>query len=196
MFETAWIERISRIHPATPFVFWLPLIGWLMARAVRGRLGALEIAALVVAGAFLWTLVEYVLHRFVFHWVGARPWQRRVHFIIHGVHHDFPSDPDRLVMPLSLSIPLGAAFYVALRAALGAARAEPLFVGLVLGYLTYDGMHYAIHHFPMRSRLARGIKRHHMIHHHVGAESRWGVSSPLWDWVFGTIDEARPRARG
>jgi sterol desaturase/sphingolipid hydroxylase (fatty acid hydroxylase superfamily) len=195
MFDIPWIERISRIRPATPFVFWLPVLGWLAVRAARGGVGAVAFVALALGGVILWTLTEYLLHRFLFHYVGPRPWQRRMHFILHGVHHDFPNDPDRLVMPLGVSVPMGAVFYLLLRAALGPALVDPAFVGLGLGYLAYDGTHYAVHHAPMRSRWARRVKRHHMLHHHAEAGARWGVSSPLWDWVFGTLRGGGGRGR-
>lgn len=187
MFETPLIERFSRIHPITPFVFWLPVYSYLGVRAARHGVGLLTGLGLVLVGLFLWTLAEYVLHRYVFHYVGPRLWQRRMHFVLHGVHHDFPQDADRLVMPLGASIPLGIAFYTLFRVVFGPVPADPLFVGFGLGYLVYDGTHYAIHHFRMSSRWGKWIKRHHMVHHHTGENARWGVSSPLWDWVLGTM---------
>ncbi|WP_437803481.1 sterol desaturase family protein [Sorangium sp. So ce693] len=187
MFETPLIERFSRIHPITPFVFWLPVYSYLGVRAARHGVGLLTGLGLVLVGLFLWTLAEYVLHRYVFHYVGPRLWQRRMHFVLHGVHHDFPQDADRLVMPLGASIPLGIAFYTLFRVVFGPVPADPLFVGFGLGYLAYDGTHYAIHHFRMSSRWGKWIKRHHMVHHHTGENARWGVSSPLWDWIFGTM---------
>src|SRR5687768_10502554 len=107
MFETPLIERFSRIHPLTPFVFWLPVLGYMGYRAAGNGVGVWTGAALAVGGLFLWTLAEYVLHRYLFHYLGPRLWQRRVHFILHGVHHDFPQDTGRLVMPLGASIPMG-----------------------------------------------------------------------------------------
>ncbi|WP_438021007.1 sterol desaturase family protein [Sorangium sp. So ce315] len=187
MFETPLIERFSRIHPITPFAFWLPVYGYLSVRAARNGVGLLEGLGLALAGLFLWTFAEYVLHRYVFHYVGPRLWQRRMHFVLHGVHHDFPQDADRLVMPLGASIPLGVVFYTLFRVIFGPVPADPLFAGFGLGYLVYDGTHYAIHHFRMSSRWGKWIKRHHMVHHHTGEHARWGVSSPLWDWVFGTM---------
>src|SRR5262245_58782560 len=127
MFETPLIERFSRIHPATPFVFWLPILGYFLYRGFAGGAGIVRGVALLVAGALLWTFAEYVLHRYVFHFVGPRPWQRRMHFILHGVHHDFPQDGDRLVMPLGVSIPAGVAFYYAFRALLGPVLVDPIF---------------------------------------------------------------------
>ena len=86
-----------------------------------------------------------------------------------------------------LSIPLGAFFYWLFHAALGPVLVAPVFVGFAMGYLAYDGTHYAIHHLRMSSSWGKWIKRHHMVHHHTGEQARWGVSSPLWDWVFGTM---------
>jgi dihydroceramide fatty acyl 2-hydroxylase len=195
MFETPLIERFSRIHPASPFLFWLPVLGYAGYRALgQNGVGVPTFAGLFLLGVLLWTLTEYVLHRYVFHYVGPRPWQRRMFFVLHGVHHDFPQDTDRLVMPLGASIPLGVAFYLAFRLLVGPVLADPLFVGLGIGYLVYDGTHYAVHHFRMSSRWGKWIKRYHMIHHHTGADARWGVSSPLWDWVFGTMDDKSRQA--
>jgi sterol desaturase/sphingolipid hydroxylase (fatty acid hydroxylase superfamily) len=190
MFETPLIEHFSRIHPLTPFVFWGPVFGYLAVRGVI-HTGVLATFVLMLAGVFFWTFAEYVLHRYVFHYIGPRFWQRRMHFVIHGVHHDFPHDADRLVMPLGASIPMGATIYIALRLTLGPDLADPVMSGFGFGYLAYDGTHYAIHHFRMSSRWGKWIKRHHMIHHHTGAHARWGVSSPLWDWIFGTMGDQK-----
>ena len=98
---------------------------------------------------------------------------------------------DPLVMPIGASIPLGAAFYLLFRLVTGGVLADPLFIGFGLGYLAYDGTHYAVHHFRMSSPWGRWIKRYHMIHHHTGVDARYGVSSPLWDWVFGTAGDPK-----
>jgi sterol desaturase/sphingolipid hydroxylase (fatty acid hydroxylase superfamily) len=191
MFETPLIERFSRVHPAMPFVFWLPVLGYVGHRAWQNGVAPLPAAGLFVLGVLIWTFAEYTLHRFVFHYVGPRPWQRRMHFVLHGVHHDFPQDSDRLVMPLGVSIPMGTLFFSLFRAAFGAVLVDPVFVGFGVGYLAYDGTHYAVHHFRMSSRLGKWLKRYHMVHHHTGENARWGVSSPLWDWVFGTLGAKR-----
>ena len=193
MFETPVIERFSRTHAAMPFVFWLPVLGWVGWRSIEAGLSIPGAVGLAAVGVLIWSLVEYVLHRWVFHSVGSKPWQRRFHFIMHGVHHDFPQDAGRLVMPLGVSIPLGAIFYLCTWLAAGPVAGGAVFVGLGLGYLAYDGTHYAIHHLKMQSRWGKWVKRHHMLHHHAGAETRWGVSSPLWDVVFRTM--GTPRAQ-
>lgn len=194
MFETPLIERFSRINPVTPFVFWLPVLAYCGYRAFHTNgMGVLAIVPLTLLGVLLWTFAEYTLHRFLFHYVGPRPWQRRLYFVLHGVHHDFPQDRDRLVMPLGASVPMGIGFYLLFRVIVGTVVVDPLFVGFGMGYLAYDGTHYATHHFRMTSRWGKWIKRYHMIHHHTGANARWGVSSPLWDWVFGTMGASPKR---
>jgi dihydroceramide fatty acyl 2-hydroxylase len=195
MFETPLIERFSRVHPAMPFVFWVPVLCYFLVRSALHGVHPLSIAGLLVAGTLLWTIVEYVLHRYAFHYMGPKHWQRRWYFVLHGVHHDFPQDRDRLVMPLGVSIPIGTFAYLVFRLAFGPVLVDPMFVGFGVGYLAYDGIHYATHHFKMSSRVGKWLKRHHMIHHHTGEDARWGVSSPLWDWVFGTMGRPRPSAR-
>ncbi|MEZ4298662.1 MAG: sterol desaturase family protein [Polyangiaceae bacterium] len=189
MFETPLIERFSRVHPTAPFIFWLPVVFYLGYRALTNGAAVAPFAGLVLAGILVWTLAEYILHRYVFHYSGPRPWQRRMNFIIHGVHHDYPSDPDRLVMPLGASIPMGVVFYILFRVIAGPVYCDPFFIGFGVGYLAYDGIHYAVHHFRMTSRIGKWLKRYHMIHHHTGVDAKWGVSSPLWDYIFRTTGE-------
>lgn len=189
MFETPLIERFSRVHWTTPFFFWLPILAYVSYHSFDVGVTVVPFVGLVALGTFIWTLSEYVLHRWVFHYIGPRPWQRRMNFILHGVHHDFPQDAGRLVMPLGASIPMAAVFYLFFRLVAGPVYAHPFFVGFGLGYLAYDGIHFAVHHFRMSSRVGKWLKRYHMIHHHTGIAARYGVSSPLWDYVFRTTGE-------
>jgi len=196
MFKSDLVELFSRVHPATPFVVWLPVVAWMLWRSQsRADLGAAGLAGTVVAGVFAWTLAEYLLHRVLFHWESDTAWGRRLHFVVHGVHHDYPDDKDRLVMPPGLSIPLGAAFFLLFRGLLGAGLGEPLFAGFALGYLAYDGTHYAVHHFKLTSAIGRRLRRHHMFHHHSDPDGGFGVSSPLWDLVFRTMPRSSVQVR-
>ena len=193
MFESDLIERFSRIHPATPFVFWLPVIAFCLVRTYQRSVPLALTLELFVAGVLLWTLTEYVLHRYVFHWVNDTSWGKRIHLVLHGVHHDFPNDKDRLVMPLGASIPLGIVIYAMFYFALGQVHAEPMYAGMALGYLGYDGTHYAVHHFKQTTRVGKFLRRHHMTHHHADHDGGFGVSSPLWDLVFRTMPHAKKR---
>src|SRR5262245_789593 len=113
MFDNEVLEKFSRIHPVTPFVVYVPVILVALYRTYSRDVGFLTAAGIVLGGLFVWTLTEYVLHRYVFHWYKDTPFGRRVHFLLHGVHHDFPNDGDRLVMPLLTSAPLAILFYTA-----------------------------------------------------------------------------------
>lgn len=190
MFDTPFIEFFSHIHPASPFVFWVPMLTALLVWVVSTGLAPLPIVGLVASGVVVWSLVEYLLHRYVFHYIGPRPWQRRFHFIFHGVHHDFPQDAKRLVMPLGVSIPLGLAFFLAFDLVMPRAVACAVLVGVGAGYLAYDGIHYFTHHLKAKSRAGKYLKRYHLVHHHTGVASKWGVTSPLWDYLFGTTEDA------
>ncbi|MGC4120031.1 MAG: sterol desaturase family protein [Myxococcales bacterium] len=188
MFQSDFFEFFSRVHPITPFVTWLPVVALVLWRsATRADLGVSTLMGIVAVGAFAWTLAEYSLHRFLFHWENGTAWGKRIHFMLHGVHHDFPEDKDRLVMPPGFSIPMGVVFYVLFRAVFGLALGEPLFAGFALGYLWYDGTHFAVHHFKLNSSLGRRLRRHHLFHHHSDPDGGFGVSSPLWDLVFRTM---------
>jgi dihydroceramide fatty acyl 2-hydroxylase len=189
MFESSFIEHFSRIHPATPFVFWVPITAYIAHRSwARAALALHAQILLVAAGLLAWSLAEYLLHRYVFHYLHDSPLGKRLHFLIHGVHHDYPQDRDRLVMPLGASIPLALIFYALFYGAFGGVRlADPFFVGFTLGYLIYDGLHFAFHHFVPKNQVFRRLKRHHMLHHHVDTAGGFGVSSPLWDYAFRTL---------
>jgi sterol desaturase/sphingolipid hydroxylase (fatty acid hydroxylase superfamily) len=195
MFENDVLEKFSRIHPATPFVVYVPVVLAALYRSRSHDVGALTVAGLFLGGLFLWTLAEYVLHRYVFHWYRDTAFGKRVHFLLHGVHHDYPNDADRLVMPLLTSFPLAIIFYTAFYFLFGGVRlGEPFFAGFVMGYLCYDGTHYAVHHFKQTTRLGKLIKRHHMLHHHADHDGGFGVSSPIWDYVFGTMPQVKKLA--
>ena len=193
MFDTPLVERMSHIPPASPFLFWVPVLValtiWVAFQAITG----FEMVALALIGWLLWTLAEWLLHKYVFHYFGPAPWQRRFHFIAHGMHHDYPQDADRLVMPLGISVPAGLVFFLLAAAIFALPEASMLFVGFGVGYLFYDGVHYYTHHMKARSRFGKFLKKHHMVHHFTGVDGLYGVSSPLWDYVFRTQHDRRAK---
>ncbi len=187
MFDNNVLEAFSRVHFSVPIIIYLPLIAFLLYLAVVNySLGAFTIIGLFVAGAAFWTITEYLLHRFVFHFPAKSKFGKKIHFIFHGVHHDYPSDSKRLVMPPSVSIPLAVIFYFVFLLIFGQSLMLPFFAGFILGYLFYDITHYAIHHFNMHSKFWLAIKNHHMLHHFQDEYKGYGVSSPFWDLIFKT----------
>ena len=192
MFKNPILEFFSHIHPITPLVVWAPIVSYLMYLAIfQFHVAALTIAALFIAGAFFWTLAEYSLHRFVFHWMPPGVFGKKIHFIFHGVHHDYPSDSKRLVMVPTVSIPLAAGFFFLFKALVGPVNVFPFFIGFISGYLFYDMTHYALHHYNFKSKFWLNLKHHHMLHHFKDEHLGYGVSSKIWDYVFGTTFGAK-----
>lgn len=187
MFDSDFLESFSHVHPVTPLIIYVPVIGYMiyLSRFDRG-LDILTILGTFVLGILVWTFNEYMLHRFVFHYQPKSSWGKRFHFILHGVHHDYPSDATRLVMPPGISIPLAVIFYFIFLLVFGSTLTPSIFAGMVFGYLCYDMLHYATHHFSMKSGVWLWLKQHHMRHHYGEDDTGYGVSTPLWDFVFRT----------
>jgi len=187
MFKSDFLEALSKVHWTVPLYIFIPVIGFGIYQSIEYSIGIFKFIELFALGLFVWTIVEYVMHRFVFHYAPPdKPWAMRVHFIFHGVHHDYPSDAKRLVLPPSVSIPLALIFYFLFKAILPPNYIWGFFPGFILGYLIYDISHYAIHHFNFKGSIWKKIKQHHMLHHYQDPDKGYGVSSPLWDKVFGS----------
>ena len=207
IFKSDVMEFFSHVHWTVPHMLYLPLISVMLVVA-GGSLPLLEVAVYAVGGTALWTAVEYFAHRFVFHAgpriegevreivLGLPPGEpalqhmktlrQRHYFIAHGVHHDFPNDTKRLVLPPSVSIPLAVVFFFLFKWTLGAAVGPAVFGGFVAGYLVYDTIHYAVHHFSLHHPVLLFLKKHHYRHHYNDATKDFGVSSIVWDLVMGT----------
>jgi 4-hydroxysphinganine ceramide fatty acyl 2-hydroxylase len=155
-------------------------------KSVVTGIGLYYVFGLFVVGILVWSFTEYTLHRFIFHFVPKSGWGKQIHFLFHGVHHDYPNDSTRLVMPPIVSIPLAALFYFLFTKILGAYYLPPFFAGFIAGYLSYDLTHYAVHHFGLHGKISLYLKQQHMRHHYMDPDNNYGVSSPLWDFVFGT----------
>jgi len=194
MFKSDFLEAFSKIHWTVPLFIYVPVIGYLFYLVIVDyKVPVLEILGLIVAGLFIWTITEYLLHRFIFHFHTTSNFGKRITFMFHGVHHDYPNDTKRLVMPPAVSIPLATGFFFLFKVLVGDIFVAPFFIGFIVGYLFYDISHYAIHHFNMHSKFWLVIKNHHMIHHYQRPELGFGVSSPLWDVILKTGYDAKKK---
>jgi sterol desaturase/sphingolipid hydroxylase (fatty acid hydroxylase superfamily) len=170
-----------------PLIIFLPIISYLWYLAITGgQIGWMMMGAWFLGGIFVWTITEYVLHRFVFHYEFPGKLGKRLHFIFHGVHHDYPNDSWRLVMPPAVSLPLASLFYFLFRNLVEGDAFFPFFAGFLAGYLFYDLLHYAIHHAPMKGKIWMMLKTHHLKHHFKDPDKGYGVSSTFWDIIAGT----------
>jgi len=187
LFKSDFLEAFTHVHPIVPLLIWTPVIAILVYRSFAVHQNSiLDFVTYGFFGIFLWTLTEYVLHRFVFHYPAKSALGNRIVYVVHGLHHEDPIDPTRLVMP-----PLPAAIYSIIlfplfRFFTGPTHAEAFIACFLVGYLAYDYTHYAVHHFTPRTNFGKFLKKHHLLHHFSNYESRWGVSTPLWDMVFRT----------
>ncbi|MBX3126325.1 MAG: sterol desaturase family protein [Polyangiaceae bacterium] len=187
MFDSDVVDFFSRTHPIVVPLLYVPAtVALLWYGVARAGVGAAASVLYFLLGLVVWSLSEYWLHRTVFHWQPNARWGARMHFLIHGVHHRWPRDKYRLVMPPAASLLAAALFFGLFYLLLGARVVWPFHAGFVVGYVTYDLTHYYIHHYNPKSSYGRRLKRHHMLHHFKDTDSRFGVSTPVWDSVFGT----------
>jgi len=187
MFESDFLDAFSRTHWSVVPILWLPVcLLFLAMSALRSEAGPWLTLVLAPLGFVLWTLTEYWLHRTFFHWTPQGPWGERMHFLVHGVHHTWPKDKYRLVMPPAVSISLFLLFLGVFYLVLGD-YVWGFHAGFTLGYVFYDCTHYFLHHENPRSPYWLRLKKNHLLHHFEDHGSRFGVSNLVWDRVFGTV---------
>ena len=188
IFKHPLLEVFTHVHPILPLLIWGPVVFYQLYQSLVSHQIALSSFFVIFGlGLFFWTLTEYGMHRYVFHFQATSPAGKYLVWLFHGVHHDDPGDPTRLVMPPVVSIVLGSAFYYFFVFAMGQATARPFFAAFISGYLAYDYIHFATHHFKPRTKWGTSLKENHMKHHFLKKGGKWGVSSSFWDHVFGTF---------
>ncbi len=185
--ENDYLDFFTRVHFASVPLLFVPITLFGLTYSVIGAGVSIPTTlGLFVIGWFAWSLSEYWLHRKLFHWQPGGKWGEQLHFWLHGIHHRWPSDPYRLVMPpfVNLTILVLVAtpvLWVAPKLGWG------FLAGYTCGYMYYDLMHYYLHHHKPKLAYLKKLKAHHMNHHHNKTEQRFGVSFILWDRVFGTM---------
>jgi sterol desaturase/sphingolipid hydroxylase (fatty acid hydroxylase superfamily) len=185
VFKNTFIEKwFAQAHPITPGVWF----GWIVVYGLWA--GAVEHGWLTIplflGGFLITTLIEYFLHRVVFHFEPKTEFGRLQHFLLHGYHHEFPNDPMRLVLPPIGIWPVAAILGVIWYFVFGP-YFWTVFGGTAAGYIAYDWTHYYTHHASPKGGIGKWLKRYHMLHHHDSPGHRYGITSPLWDLVFGTF---------
>ena len=187
LFKNPILEQMTYVHPFMPVALWGPVVLVCLGIGVwRETLTATFSLGLAVAGLGVWTLSEYVLHRFIFHLKPTGKLTKRIYFLIHGVHHDDPEDARRLLMPPVAALLIASVFYVLFYVTLGAVLVNPFFAGFIFGYLCYDYTHFAVHFARPKSKWFKALKHNHMQHHYATPNKRYGVSNTFWDHVFKT----------
>lgn len=186
IFSNKYLEKLTKSHPAAIYVMYLPLIAYLLYYSGTSiGLGWGKVALLFFGGLAFWTLFEYLAHRYLFHTQAERPVAKRVAYILHGNHHEFPRDKDRLLLPPVPSLLVAGSIF-AIMYLLMRQYAFAFFPGFILGYLLYGALHYAIHAMAPPFPWMQVLWRNHHLHHYKDDDHGFGVSSMFWDYVFGT----------
>ena len=187
LFRNQNLEYLTKTHPLVIWILYLPVF-ILMPYYALISLGftVLKTISLFILGMFFWTFTEYFLHRFIFHHHPKSEKGKRINYLIHGNHHEYPRDKERLFMPPVPSLILASCFFLIFYL-LMRLHAIVFFPGFMFGYLLYGTMHYAIHAWNPPFKWMKPLWRNHHLHHYKHDELGFGVSSTLWDHVFGTM---------
>ena len=192
LFKNQYLEYLTKTHPLVIWGLYIPIIT-LMLYFSRSTLvfSGLKIAVSFLAGMFSWSLFEYVIHRYIFHFVAESKRALEIVYLIHGNHHEYPRDKERLFMPAVPSLLASSAIFCLLYGVGYLSGATgfvfSFFPGFLFGYLIYGSMHYAIHAWNPPFKWMKPLWRNHHLHHYKNLERGFGVSSTLWDHVFGTM---------
>jgi len=192
IFKNKYLEYLTKTHPLVIWGLYIPILG-LMLYYSHAKLGFgfSGIVLTFLAGMFFWSLFEYMIHRYVFHFMAESKRALRIVYVIHGNHHEYPRDKERLFMPPVPSLLLASAVFCSMYFTgyiFGmSSYAFMFFPGFILGYLIYGTMHYAIHAWNPPFKWMKPLWRNHHLHHYKKNELGFGVSSTLWDHVFGTM---------
>lgn len=197
MFENKVLDYFSRAHPMVVPILFLPIITYFAYSAfAHYQISILSFIGMFVSGVIIWTMFEYFLHRYLFHLEIDTKWGKRMHFMIHGCHHDYPNDSMRLVIPPTASLVLAVLmywFFYFFIVTLGGADLglhHAFFASFVFGYVVYDMMHYATHYAKFKNKWFREIQKNHLDHHYVDHDKGFGLSNVFWDRVFGTEQDS------
>lgn len=189
IFKNPILESFTHVHPIIPLILWAPVATYLgYTGFVNNNLSLLQMITWFAIGLIVWTFTEYTLHRVVFHFPGKSSLSKKFVFLFHGLHHDDPDDPTRLVMPPVPAILIMGLLYSMFGLMIPANFLDVFMSSFIIGYLLYDYIHYATHHFPMKSPVGRYLKKFHLQHHFRHEKAKYGVSSPLWDIIFNTME--------
>jgi len=186
LFRNDYMEMMTKTHPIVIYSLYFPIIIFLLyyGTAYRGISAGTE-AMLFISGVLFWTFFEYLMHRYLFHMFVESERARKFVYTMHGVHHEYPRDKERLFMPPVPSLIVSSIIYLIMHFLMGW-KALSFFPGFLFGYIAYGSMHFAIHAYAP-PKFLKALWRNHHLHHYKAPERGFGVSSVLWDIVFRTV---------
>jgi sterol desaturase/sphingolipid hydroxylase (fatty acid hydroxylase superfamily) len=191
LFKNPVLEKLSRTHIGVPltifFVYATALLYWSITHTT---LSAGITIGMFLVGFVAFTWVEYATHRYIFHMGTYTQLREKFQYTVHGVHHEYPKDKERLAMPPLLSITISTLLLLLFRLVMGD-LAFAFLPGFLVGYAFYLSVHYMVHVYQPPKNFMKILWINHSIHHYKHGEYVFGVSSPLWDYIYGTMKEKR-----
>lgn len=189
IFDNPILERLSRTHISVPITIFLSTsLALLLYAFVYTNMPFIAIPALFVGGIVTFSLMEYTAHRFLFHMKLNKKWKKTIQYHMHGVHHEFPKDKDRLAMPPLLSILIAISLFILFYSLMNT-KVFGFLPGVMTGYAGYLFVHFIVHAYAPPKNIFKKLWINHAIHHYKDDTIIFGVSSPLWDYVFGTLQK-------
>lgn len=193
LFNNPVLEKLTRTHISIPLIiFFLYALGLLYWSVTHTMLSTYVTVLLFFVGLLAFTWVEYNIHRYIFHLRTYTKLRAKLQYVMHGVHHEFPKDKDRLAMPPLISITISTILLLLLRLVMG----DFVFAflpGFLVGYAAYLGVHYMVHAYQPPKNFFKALWVNHGIHHYKDGDRVFGVSSPLWDYIYGTMDAPKEK---
>lgn len=187
MFDNPVLERLSRTHISVPIILFFAISGISLYHAITATsIGLVVGIPVLVLGILAFTFVEYMMHKHFFHMEPDTPLKDKLQYTVHGVHHDYPKDKDRLAMPPFVSAAYALIFYGVFTLIMGD-FALYFLPGFLTGYAAYLGVHYAVHAYQPPKNFLKILWVNHAVHHYKDPDAAFGVSSPLWDFLLGTM---------
>jgi dihydroceramide fatty acyl 2-hydroxylase len=190
-FANDFCESLTRTKWWVIPLVWLPVVCYSVYISVQMGLSPPQLTITVIGGIFIWTLLEYSLHRFLFHIKTRSYWGNTLHYLLHGCHHKHPMDELRLVFPPAATAIICVPLWNLIKLLSTPPIAPSLFGGILLGYVMYDITHYYLHHGKPSIGLTQNLKRYHLNHHFRMQSNGFGITSSLWDNVFGTLPRSK-----
>jgi sterol desaturase/sphingolipid hydroxylase (fatty acid hydroxylase superfamily) len=191
LFNNPILEKLSRTHIAVPLVIFSSYAAGLLYWSItHTSLSPAFTAVMFLTGFVSFTLVEYLVHRYVFHMGTYTELREKFQYTVHGVHHEFPKDKERLAMPPLLSVTISTLLLLVFRLVLGDLTFSFL-PGFLVGYAFYLSIHYMVHVYQPPKNFLKVLWVNHAVHHYKHGEYVFGVSSPFWDYLFGTMREKK-----
>ena len=193
LFANKWLDMFTRTHIAIPVgFFFLYAAGLLVYTKMATDLSNLAVIGLFFGGWFVFTFVEYQMHKRLYHLEPTTEKRKEIAYKFHGIHHDYPKDKQRLAMPPVMSVTIGTVLLFLFELILDK-YSFAFLAGFMVGYAFYLLVHYSVHIFRPPNNFLKALWTNHAIHHYHDDKIMFGVSSPIWDYVFGTLPKKSNR---